>query len=380
MKLQLSRLTLTVLVGLLLLATACATTAPQTPAPLATEGNTPSATMEANPDPVAEADPEAVATGDTAEPSSTDSELVIYSGRSQELVGPIIERFRAESGITVNVKYGDTAELAATILEEGANSPADVYFAQDAGALGALTNAEVLSELSPEILEKVPAEYRAPEGQWVGVSGRSRVVAYNTAELTEADLPDTILDYTDPQWKGRIGWAPTNASFQAFVTAMRINLGEDVAREWLQGIQANQPKVYQNNTAVLEAVASGEISVGFINHYYLYRAVKEQGEGYGARNYFFKNGDIGGLINVAGAGILNTATHRDAADAFITFLLSEEAQTYFADETEEYPLVAGIAPDPAIPPLGSLAPPSVDLNSLQDLQGTLALLQEVGVL
>jgi len=372
-------LTTFLLLALLLTVSACAGATPTVPAALPTEAGQPLPAEE--PSPQAEADPEPVGTQNATDENQpiADSELVVYSGRSEELVGPIIARFQEETGIQVNVRYGDTTELAATILEEGANSPADVYFAQDAGALGALTNEELFAELPAEVVALVDSRFRAPEAQWVGVSARARVVVYNTAELTEADLPTSILDYTDPQWKGRIGWAPTNASFQSFVTAMRLSLGEEAASEWLSGIQANEPNVYANNTAVLEAVGSGEISVGFINHYYLFRKLAEAGD-YPAANYFFDNGDIGGLVNVAGVGILKTAQHPAAATAFVEFLLGEDAQSYFAEETEEYPLLGTVAADPILPPLESLSTPAIDLNSLADLQGTLALLQSLGIL
>jgi iron(III) transport system substrate-binding protein len=377
-----STLTTFLLLVVLLTVTACTGATPTVPAALPTESGAPAPTPAEQPSPQAEADPEPVGTQHATDENQPigDSELVVYSGRSEELVGPIIARFQEETGVQVNVRYGDTTELAATILEEGANSPADVYFAQDAGALGALTNAELFAELPPEVVSAVDPRFRAPEAQWVGVSARARVVVYNTEELTEADLPASILDYTDPQWSGRIGWAPTNASFQAFVTAMRLSLGEEAASAWLSGIQANEPKVYANNTAVLEAVGSGEISVGFINHYYLFRKLAEEGDSYPAANYFFDNGDIGGLVNVAGVGILKTAQHTSAANAFVRFLLEEEAQTYFAEETEEYPLLSTVPADSILPPLDSLNTPAIDLNNLADLQGTLELLQSLGIL
>lgn len=307
-------------------------------------------------------------------------ELVIYSGRNEELVGPILERFEEESGIETQVRYGDTAELAATILEEGENSPADVFFAQDAGALGAVSEEGLFRELPGSILDRVEERFRDPEGEWVGISGRARVVAYNTERLSEEDLPDSILEFTDPEWEGRIGWAPTNGSFQAFVTALRVVEGDDVAREWLEGIVANNPRVYENNTAILEGVAAGEVDVGFVNHYYLFRALEEQGQDYPARNYYLKNGDPGALINVAGAGILNTSDSPEEAQRLLEFLLSEEAQRYFADETYEYPLAAGVEAQDELVPLEEIESPDIDLGSLEDLEGTLQLLQETGAL
>lgn len=304
----------------------------------------------------------------------------MYSGRSEELVGPIIERFEEESGINVEVRYGDTAELAATLLEEGQNSPADVFFAQDAGALGAVSDEGLLRPLPEDALNQVEERFRDPNGRWMGISGRARVVAYNTDALSEDDLPDSILDFTDPEWEGKIGWAPTNGSFQAFVTALRLIEGEDAAREWLQGIQANEPRVYENNLAILEGVVSGEIEVGFVNHYYLFQALKERGGDVPARNYYLKNGDPGALVNVAGIGILNTTVRSDEAEQFLDFMLSEEAQQYFADDTFEYPLIEGVPPNEELVPLSEIEAPNINLGDLDDLEGTLDLLRETGVL
>src|SRR5688572_7751087 len=181
--------------------------------------------------------------------------ITVYSGRSEELVGPLIERFESETKIDVDVRYGDTAELASTILEEGANSPADVFFAQDAGALGAVAEAGLFDALPAAILDRVPLALRSPDGKWVGVSGRARVVVYDSRELTEADLPTSIHGFTDPAWSGRLGWAPTNGSFQAFVTALRVLEGEEAARAWLEGMVANEPRPYEGNTNIVQAVA-----------------------------------------------------------------------------------------------------------------------------
>ena len=306
--------------------------------------------------------------------------LVVYSGREQYLVEPIFEQFEERSGVDVQVRYGETAELASTILEEGENSPADLFFAQDPGALGALADAGALTELPQDIVDGVPERFRSEEDEWVGTSGRARVVAYNTEELSEEDLPDSILDFEDSEWSGRIGWAPTNGSFQAFVTALREVEGEGEAREWLEGIQANDPFVYPDNSTALEAVASGEVDVAFVNHYYLYQALEEQGEGFDARNYSFPGGDVGNLVIASGVGVLPTAENPEAAHSFAEYLLSEEVQRYFADETFEYPLAEGVEPTEGLKPLDEIETPEVDLGDLDDLQGTLELLQETGVL
>jgi iron(III) transport system substrate-binding protein len=173
---------------------------------------------------------------------------------------------------------------------------------------------------------------------------------------------------------------PTNASFQTFVTALRQALGDDAAVSWLQAVAANEPKVYDGNAAALEAVKAGEIDAALVNHYYLLQAQKQSGEAYPVANHFFANGDPGALVNVAGVGILETAKHPAAAEAFARFLLGEEAQTYFATETFEYPLRAGIAADERLPALSEVQSPDLDLSDLDDLPGTLRLLQEAGVL
>ena len=320
------------------------------------------------------------ACGGSGEEDLSEAEgLVVYSGRQETLIEPLLEDFTEATGIEVEARYGDTAEMANLILTEGENSPADVFFAQDAGALGAVAEQGLLAPLPEEILGAVDERFKSPTGEWVGVSGRARVVVYNTDTLSETDLPDSIFGFTDPAWSGRIGWAPTNGSFQSFVTALRAIEGEDRAREWLEGIQANEPSVYEGNNPALDAVIAGEVDVAFINHYYLMQRLVEDPDA-AAANYFLTDGDPGALVNVAGAGILNTAENDEAAREFVEFLLSEQAQEYFATETKEYPLIEGVEPDAEMPPLGEIGTPEIDLSDLSDLEGTLELLQEVGIL
>jgi iron(III) transport system substrate-binding protein len=308
--------------------------------------------------------------------------LVIYSGRSEALVAPIIAQFADATGIKVDVRYGSTSEIAATLLEEGATSPADVFFAQDPGGLGAVAKAGLFAALPGDLLSKVPERFRSPEGKWVGISGRARVVVYNTDELKPEDLPADIADFTDPKWSGRIGWAPTNGSFQAMVTAMRAQWGEEKTREWLEGILANAPKVFEGNAPIVEAVAAGEIDVGFVNHYYLYRYLQEQGDGFKARNHFLTGGGPGSLIMVAGAGRLASGKNEANALRFLQFMLSPVAQQNFSGQTFEYPVVEGVVTPRGLPPLADLDAVALDLDmaDLDDLQGTTELLQTAGVL
>ena len=307
--------------------------------------------------------------------------LTVYSGRTKSLVQPILEDFADKTGIGIRVNYAGTAQITATILEEGSNSPADVVFLQDPGFLGLLSLEGLLDTLPEVTLNKVDEKFRSREGDWVGVSGRARTVIYNTSAIDpDIDLPDSILDFTDEKWKGRIGWAPQNASFQAFVTGLRVMLGEDVARQWLEGIEANDPNTYPNNITTVQAAARGEIDVGFVNHYYLLRFLDSEGEGFGARNYFIQNQDPGALVLTSGAGILKTSKNRSEAEQFIDFLLSRAAQEFFANETKEYPLIPGLHPLPELLPLDQLEPPDINLSDLSDAKGTLDLMRDVGLI
>ena len=310
-----------------------------------------------------------------------DSSLTVYSGRSESLVAPLLESFSEETGIEIRVKYAGSAAIASTILEEGKNTPADVVFLQDPGSLGVLSAAGFLGGLPDGLLGRVDPRFRSPSGEWVGLSGRARTVIYNTASIDPArDLPASIMDFTDPVWKGRVGWAPRNGSFQAFVTALRVQHGDSTARQWLTEMKANDARDYPNNTSIVAAVARGEVDVGFVNHYYVERFLQEEGPGFGARNHFLGGGDPGALVLVAGAGILKESDNSGAAERFVEYLLSESAQAYFASETREYPLIAGVEPQGDMPRLESLDPPQVDLSNLSDIQGTLSLMREVGVL
>ena len=303
--------------------------------------------------------------------------LVIYSGRSESLVAPVIEQFRRASGIDVRVKYGGTSEIAATIQEEGANSPADVFWAQDPGALGAL--APLFSPLPEDATAAVPEWARHKDGRWVGISGRARVIVYNS-DIPEYDLPRSLEDLTNPRWKGRIGWPPTNASFRVMITAMRQMWGEDKTREWIEGMLANDVKVFPKNTPIVAAAGAGEVDVGLVNHYYLHRFIAAEGDDFGARNLYLNDGGPGSLIMVSGAGVLNTAANSENAVKFVRFLLSAVAQQYFAASTFEYPLVEGVKTHHLLPPLSELTTPDIDFALLDDLEGSEALLRETGVI
>ena len=341
----------------------------QTPEPQPTEAGASTSSMQESPTEVSEPADE------------RDRTLTVYSGRSQSLVHPLLEAFGESTGVDIRVKYGGSASTAATLLEEGDNTPADVVFLQDPGSLGSLAASGMLADLPQATLDKVDPRLRDPNGRWIGTSGRARTIIYNTEAINpESDLPPSILDFTREEWRGRVGWAPRNGSFQAFVTALRLQLGEEAARNWLEGMRANDAQEYPNNVSIVQAAANGEVDVGFVNHYYLERFLEEHGPEFEARNFYIGNGDPGALLLVAGAGILEASDNKDTAQEFIEFLLSEPAQQYFTSDIKEYPVSGGVEPEGDLPPIESLDPPDVDLGSLSDLQGTLNLLREVGVI
>jgi iron(III) transport system substrate-binding protein len=230
-------------------------------------------------------------------------------------------------------------------------------------------------------MDKVDKRLRSPRDEWIGVSGRSKVIVYNTKTIDpQRDLPSSIMDFTDPKWKNRIGWSPTHGEWQLSVTAIRLIHGDDAARKWIEGIKANQPRVYPSLVATVQAAADGEIDVGFVNHYYVPRFISQNGSSWGSRNYYLSADDAGALIDVAGVGILKASKNQALAQKFVDYMLGPDAQHYFAFETFEYPLSAGVAPAGDLPPLASLNPPNIDPDALADLAGTLKLLRETGVL
>jgi iron(III) transport system substrate-binding protein len=306
-------------------------------------------------------------------------QLTLYSGRSKALVEPLIQEFERETGIRVRVRYGGTTQLAVAIIEEGRRTPADIFWAQDAGALGAVHRAGLFMILDEAIFEGKPEVFRNSDGTWIATSGRARVLAYDRRVLQPEALPSSILELTKPEWRGQVGWSPANASFQSFVTAMRFIEGEDVARQWLIDMQKNGAIAYNNNTSILQAIAAGEVRLGITNHYYIERAQSGNAD-YPVDKIFFKPGDSGNLLNVAGAGILSASRSKPEANRFLEFLLRAESQKYFLNEIFEYPVTYGFdGQDSKLQELLDVLP-DIDLDMLNDLDGTLRLLRETGLL
>ncbi len=307
--------------------------------------------------------------------------VTTYPGRNEELVAPLLEQIEAATGTEIEVRYGDTSALAAQLLEEGERSPADIFFSQDAGALGAVTKAGLFAPLDPASLSAVPTRFQDPQGRWVATSARARVIAYNPEQAPEAAEFTSVDAVLDPAYRGKVGFAPTNASFHAFVTALRVAKGEDGAKQWLTRFKDNDPQAFEKNGAVLAAVDSGEVSLGLINHYYWHELVAEKGaDAVNAQIRFLGADDPGALINVAGVGVLASSDAADQAQKVVAYLLSRPAQQYFADETAEFPVIEGVQTTKHdLPTLAELTGSSVDLGSLDSLETTLALLDEVGL-
>ena len=319
--------------------------------------------------------------GDGASTDDSGDTLVIYSGRNENLVAPVLDRLEEAVGMPVEVRYASSSELAAQLLEEGDSTEADLFFSQDAGALGALAKAGMLATLDDDVTALVPEDFRDSAGRWVATSGRVRVLAYDPAQVPQIEEITAIDQILEPEFIGTIGYAPSNASFHAFVTALRVERGEDEARTWLEAFGAQQPQAFENNNAVLDAVDGGRAALGLINHYYWFQKTAELGEeAVNARIHFLESDDPGALVNVAGAGVLSGTDNSQAAAEAIAFLLSAEIQQYFADETAEYPVVAGVRSTVFdLEPLADLGAHQIDLNELDSLDATLALLDEVGL-
>ncbi|MEN8040221.1 MAG: iron ABC transporter substrate-binding protein [Actinomycetota bacterium] len=299
----------------------------------------------------------------TACSSGDENALTIYSGRSEDLVQPLIDQFTDETGIEVTVRYAGSADLAATILEEGERSPADLFYAQDPASLGSVALAGLFTELDADVIAAVPQRFSDTSGRWAGVSGRARVVVYDSATIDPAILPESEDGFTDSEWAGRVGIAPTNGSFLSFVAAKILADGEDATLTWLEAMKANSSPTYAKNSPIVAAVNAGEIDAGLVNHYYLLRALAENPNETG-RNSFFAIPTAGSLVMPSGIGMLETSQNKDAAAQFIRFLHTTAAQEYFAEETFEYPLVPGIPANEQLPAIDTIPTPTIDLSNL----------------
>jgi iron(III) transport system substrate-binding protein len=318
------------------------------------------------------------ADGETAsdKPAEVES-ITIYSGRTEKLVKPVLDAFEKSSGIDVEVKYAGTPELAAALLDEGRSSPADVFIAQDASTLAFLESRDRLAPLPPAIAERVDDTFRSKT--WVGVTGRARVLAHST-NLAADKLPESAADLTRPEWKGRVGWAPENASFQSAIAAMIQLEGADATREWLEAMKANGPRDYPKNTPAVLAVSRGEVDVALVNHYYLYRLKAEHGDDFPVANHYLRDKSAHSMVNLSGAAIVAGSKKAAAAEKLLAFLLSNEGQTLFVENNHEFPVASGVDSPDGLPAIHSLGAPALDLSSLRELEETHEILRAAGVL
>ncbi|NND03043.1 MAG: iron ABC transporter substrate-binding protein [Acidimicrobiia bacterium] len=293
---------------------------------------------------------------------SADS-VTVYSGRTENLIQPILDQFTEETGIAVQVRYGGSADLALLIDEEGDRTPADVFISQSPGAIGFLAGNDHLQPIDSATLDLVDSQFRNADGLWVGMTGRVRVIVYNKDLVDPTTLPSSVFDLTQEQFKGQVGIAPANGSFQDFVTAMREVHGDDATAEWLAGMAANDAQAYSNNSSIVQAVGRGEIPMGLVNHYYNFRLTAEE-PSLASENFYLPSGDIGSLVIVTGIGVLANSDNSEAANDLIEWMLSESAQMFFSKETLEYPLAAGVAASDRLPVLETIGLTTYDFDQL----------------
>lgn len=289
--------------------------------------------------------------------------LTVYSGRSENLITPLLDKFTEATGIEVDVRYGSSADLALLVDQEGDRSPADVFISQSPGALGFLQGNDRLNSLDQSLLDLVPARWRNDDGMWIGISGRVRVIVYNENLVDPQTLPTSVFELAGPDYQDRIGLAPGNSSFQDFVTIMRDTYGDDAALDWLSDLADNGARSYTNNTSIVQAVGRGEVPMGLVNHYYNFRALAEDPEA-PSRNYYFPNADIGSVLIATGAGIIASSEQAELGERLIEFLLGETSQQYLAEETFEYPLALDSEPADVLPALTTIGAVFSDLDEL----------------
>ena len=312
---------------------------------------------------------------DTDLPPDADGPLVVYTGRKESLVGPLVEQFREATGLGVQVRYADDAALLAQLQEEGDRSPADVFWANTPGALGAAVEANLLTVL-PDSMRVLPGSFVPPSGRWVPITVRFRVLAYAPGRVDSTALPSSIADLPGvEELAGRIGWTPTYSSFQDFLTAYRVLGSDEAASNWLGAMQEAGAKTYPSNTPMLEALLAGEIDAAITNHYY---TLRKMDEGADLAFTFFTPGDAGNLALVTGAGVLDTSGRQRAARRFVSFLLSENAQAFAAETTREVPVVGGAPMPTGFMPFETAVQhaPRIEVERLSELGETLRLLRD----
>ena len=298
-------------------------------------------------------------------------DLVIYNAQHEQLLDELVPMFEEESGLDVELRNSKDLEMANQIVEEGKDSPADVFLTENSPAMSIVDNAGLFAELPESATETIPEQYVPADRSWTGFLARSTVAMYNTDSMTEADMPASILDFAKPEWKGRVAFSPTGADFQAIVSAVLALEGEEATSAWLEGLKDNGV-IVQNNLVVMQSVDSGEVDAGIAYSYYWYRDQAENGTDSDSSDlYFFGNQDPGAFVSISGAGILASSEHQEAAEEFVTWLTGTEAQQAMAESYAlEYPLNPDASLNPDVKPFDELEPPQVDVASLNGPQVT----------
>ena len=291
-------------------------------------------------------------------------EVTIYSGRTENLIEPVLEAFACATGISVQVRWGSSTQLALLIDEEGSRSPADVFLSRSPGPVGFLESKGLLGTIDQSVLDLVGEDSRSDQGSWIGFSGRKRVLVHNVDLVPEAELPSSVFDLTDEKWRGKGAIPGTNGSFVDWFTVFRDQYGTDVATQWLNDMVANDARYYPNNRSIVDATGRGEIEMGLVNHYYNYQEVAASGDSHRALNHDLDDSDIGSLLIITAATVLESADNSSEANQLLAYLLSESVQSYFTNRTFEYPLAAGVEANDTLPPLKALEIGSVDFDAL----------------
>jgi iron(III) transport system substrate-binding protein len=308
--------------------------------------------------------------------------ITLYSAQHEQVVDMLTAAFTKNTGIKVKVHEGEGPDIASQILQEGADSPADVFFTENSPELILLDEKGLLAPITPATLAKVPAKYNAADGTWLGVLARENVLDFNPSMIQESAMPASLLDLAKPEWAGKLGIAPSDADFLPLVSAMIKQYGADKTLAWLKGLKANS-KIYQDDEGVVAAVAHGDVATGIVNNYYWARLETDLGpDKIDSKIYHFKGGDIGGLVNISGAAVLKSSKNQAAAQKFLAFLVSRQAQELLGQSEVdfEYPLRPGVPPNKLLLPFKDLQPPAISAAQLGDDQEAGSLLQRAGLI
>ncbi len=322
------------------------------------------------------------ATGFAASSARAAETIILYSAQHEQMVDQVIKMFTDRTGIAVRVHSGEAPEIANQIAQEGARSPADVYFTENSPELVLLNEKGLLAPVAASTLAAVPAKYSAADGHWVGVFARVNVLAYNPTLIKDSQLPQSLMDLAKPAWRGKVAIAPSDADFLPLIGAVVALHGQAAALDWLKGLHQNA-KVFDDDEGVVAAVDRGSIATGLINSYYWARLFTEQGAAKTrSKIYYFPADDVGGLVNVSGAAVLKSSKHQEAAQKFLAFLVSNSVQTKIAEGNVdyEYPLASGVPSNKLLKPFSELHPPAVSISQLGDDQQAATLLRQAGLL